>query len=84
MSTQQKQVHIRYFAVLREKCKKSEESLYTNAITAAELFLEIRKKYLIAIPESFFRVAINNEFKDWGAPISDQDQIAFIPPVAGG
>ena len=30
------------------------------------------------------RVAINTEFGDWSAPLSDGDAVVFIPPVAGG
>ena len=30
------------------------------------------------------KVAINDEFRDWHAPLADGDCVVFIPPVAGG
>ena len=33
---------------------------------------------------SMLRVAVNEEFREWGAPLAANDRIVFIPPVAGG
>jgi len=30
------------------------------------------------------RGAINQEFSDWDATVSQGDEVAFIPPVSGG
>jgi molybdopterin converting factor small subunit len=32
----------------------------------------------------FLRVAVNDEFGDWRARLSDGDTVVFLPPVAGG
>jgi molybdopterin synthase catalytic subunit len=34
--------------------------------------------------DSGLRVAVNQSYADWDTPIADGDEIAFIPPVAGG
>jgi molybdopterin converting factor small subunit len=30
------------------------------------------------------RVAVNDEFCEWSAPLQPGDRVVFIPPVAGG
>ena len=30
------------------------------------------------------KVAVNDEFREWSAPLRDGDFVVFIPPVAGG
>lgn len=78
-----KTITIEYFAILREQAGCDQENLTTEAATAGELFAELEKRY--AFPKlSSVKVAINDEFCDWDAPLGDGDSIVFIPPVAGG
>ena len=79
-----KNIRIRYYAILREQAKRSEESLATDAATAAELYAELRSRYAFTLPAQQLKVAINTEFRDWQSPLQDGDQVVFIPPVAGG
>jgi len=77
------QVRIEYFAILREHVGRSSEELNTDAQTAADLYHELRTRY--DLPEiGRLKVAINDEFGEWQAPLADGDSIVFIPPVAGG
>ncbi len=76
-------VRIEYFAILREHVGKTDEDVETEAASVAELFDELAKRY--AFPRmSHMKVAINEEFGDWDAVLTEGDSIAFIPPVAGG
>lgn len=77
-------LHIRYYAILREQAGKSAESLSTNAATPAALFDELKSRYPFTLSASQLKVAINTEFRDWHTPLKDGDSIVFIPPVAGG
>ena len=79
-----KQVHIQYFAVLREQAGRSQESLDTNAATPAELYEQVRAAHGFALPRAMLRVAVNDEFRDWSTPLAQGDRVVFIPPVAGG
>lgn len=77
------QVRVEYFAILRERAGKAHEEVRTVAATAAELFAELEKRYgFVGLPS--LKVAINDEFCDWGAALADGDRVVFIPPVAGG
>jgi molybdopterin-guanine dinucleotide biosynthesis protein A len=77
-------LRIRYFALLREQAGRSSEELDTPAGTPQELYAEISARHGLTIGAQFLRVAINDEFADWRAPLADGDTVVFLPPVAGG
>lgn len=78
------QVHVQYYAVLREQAQRSEESVSTSAATPAALYDELRARHGFALARTQLRVAVNGEFADWNAPLAEGARIVFIPPVAGG
>jgi molybdopterin converting factor subunit 1 len=76
-------IRIEYFAVLREHVGHASEELRTAAATVGELYAELDQRY--AFPSvGRVKVAVNDEFRDWNAPVRDGDFVVFIPPVAGG
>ena len=78
-----KTITIEYFAVLREHAGTNAEKLQTSADTVGQLYAELEGRY--AFPAlSSIKAAVNDEFSDWGASLSDGDTVVFIPPVAGG
>ena len=77
------QIHVEYFAILREHTGRNAEDLTTEALTVAELFDELNRRY--EFPEvGRMKVAVNDEFGDWNSSLTDGDTVVFIPPVAGG
>jgi len=78
--------HIRvdYYAILREQSGRDQEWIETDALTPKELYEQLTKKYHFTIPVTGVQVAINDEFSDWHIPLQDNDNVVFIPPVAGG
>ena len=79
-----KNVHIHYFAVLREKRGLNEETLQTNAENPKELYSELQKRYNFNLSLDRLKVAINEEFSGWDTLLKSEDRVVFIPPVAGG
>jgi molybdopterin converting factor small subunit len=79
-----KRVRIRYFAALREQRGVGEEEVDTAALTAAELYLELRRAHGFTLEASGLRLAVNDAFQPWATRIRDGDALAFIPPFAGG
>jgi molybdopterin converting factor subunit 1 len=79
-----KHVSVQYYALLREQAGRREEALVTSARTAAELYAELSRRYSFSLAPELLRVAINTEFREWPAPLTDGDTVVFIPPVAGG
>ncbi len=79
-----KTIRVQYFALLREQRGLSQETLTTAATDAAELYNELRARHGFTPPLERLRAAINGEFATWPAPLKDDDEIVFIPPVAGG
>ena len=69
---------------MREQAGRSNEELHTQARTPLELYRELQQRRGLALAPEFLRVAINDEFADWRAHLTEGDTVAFLPPVAGG
>lgn len=78
------QLHIQYFALLREQRGVTEETLETEAATPTELYEELRAKHAFTLPADNVRAAVNGDFVLADATLRPGDTIVFIPPVAGG
>ena len=79
-----RQVHLRYFAILREHAGTSCEKRETTSTTVEELYVEIKEEKGFDLEKEFIRVACNGDFVDLDCSLADGDEIVFIPPVAGG
>jgi molybdopterin synthase sulfur carrier subunit len=79
-----KSVKVRYFALLREERGLADETLDTSAYTLLDLYDELKATHGFALPASQLRVAVRDQFVSFETPLQDQDEIVFVPPVAGG
>jgi sulfur-carrier protein len=83
-------VKLLYFAWVRQKVGKSEETLALpkGVLTVRDLARHLEKMgpgYSDAFGDlSRLRAAVNQDHVDFSAPVSDGDEIAFFPPVTGG
>ena len=78
------QINVLYFASLRDSAKISSELVQTKAKTVDELFEFLNDKYSFEIDKDLLKVAVNEEYKSFNTPLTNNDTIVFIPPVAGG
>jgi len=75
-------VKVLYFASLRELLDQAEaESDVTEGATAGQLWQQLNPS--VDAPENCL-VAINQNYAEWDAVVSDGDEVAFFPPVTGG
>lgn len=74
------QVHVLYFATLREQRGKSEEYIQLPEGTTASA------AYAILCPPALLPVAyaINERYADASTPLKDGDELVFLPPLGGG
>jgi MoaE-MoaD fusion protein len=79
-------VRLLLFAVLRDITGKSEADLQlTEGATPRAVWESLRASHVqLAAWPAPPMVAINEEYASPDAPLSDGDELAFIPPVAGG
>ena len=79
-------VVVRYFAVVREKLGKEEESLdIPDGYTVDALRSLLCERHLSIAPLlGHVRAAVNREIVAWDRRLADGDEVALIPPVAGG
>lgn len=79
-----KSIRVQYFAVLRESAGRSDETVRTQAQTAAQLYGELLQRYGFTLEPEQLRVVVNDQLEAWTAPLHDGDEVVFLPPVAGG
>lgn len=77
-------VHVLYFAIMREERGCNEEELVTAARNAEELFAELSARHGFSLDRRGMKVVVNDEFCEWSQPLANGDTVAFVPPVAGG
>ncbi|MFI5335014.1 MAG: MoaD/ThiS family protein [Chlamydiales bacterium] len=79
-----KEIHIVYYALLRQERGRAQETLSSNASTARDLYMELQKQYGFKLSEAQIKVAINSAAASWDTVLNSGDTVLFIPPVAGG
>jgi molybdopterin synthase sulfur carrier subunit len=80
-------LRLRYFASLRESLGKSHEDFLTDAKTVGELRDQLLAQggaYLCLARGKAVRMALNQVMVEEDAPITDNAELAFFPPVTGG
>lgn len=77
-------IRVKYYALLREQAGRSDDSVATTAADAGALYDELAARHRFTLPRSQLKVAVNAQFADWSRPLTDGDEVVFIPPVAGG
>lgn len=79
-----KSLKIGYYALLREQRGISEEALESDAGTPEELYATLKAEHGFSLDVDQLKVVINDTFKPWDTPLQPNDNVVFIPPVAGG
>lgn len=78
-------VQIKYYAMLKERTGKKEESLELRpGETGGQLYERLRGLYDFPLAPEELRLAVNESFVSMNVPLQDRDLVVFIPPVAGG
>ena len=81
---------IKYFSWIKEHVGKSEELIelpdHINNVDKLINYLnELDKKYsLILEKKNLIKIAVNKTYSSFDTNISNNDEIAFFPPVTGG
>lgn len=75
-------VKIRYFASMRDRMGKAEDTVVLEGgqVTVADLWKKIAGQPLPANT----LIAVNMEYTNGDAEIKNGDEVAFFPPVTGG
>ncbi len=80
-----RQIHVRFFAILREQAGASTLTLDTAAPDAATLYAELQQRHPgLTFPASLLKVSVNERYTGLTTPLAAGDRVVFIPPVAGG
>jgi len=79
-------VKVLYFAVARERLKMSEERVeLSDGATVRTLWSELKARHAgLGALEAVLKFAVNERFVREDESLRDGDEVALIPPVAGG
>ena len=75
-------ITVRFFASLRENLKLEDMQIPSNGINTVKDVWDSSTNNN-AIPENVL-VAVNMEYVSFDTAVSDDDEVAFFPPVTGG
>lgn len=70
--------------MLRESTGAESETVRTASLTPRDLYEELRERYGWKLPAGVVRAAVNGAYAPMNTPLQEGDELAFIPPVAGG
>lgn len=80
-----RQLHVRFFAILREQAGASTLTLDTAAPDPAALYAELQGRHPgLTFPAALLKVSVNERYAELTTPLAAGDRVVFIPPVAGG
>jgi molybdopterin converting factor subunit 1 len=79
-------VHVRFFAALREAVGREDLDLdLPSGSTPEDVWTRLSSSHpeLVAHRKNL-AAAVNRRYSAFAAPLSEGDEIVFIPPVSGG
>ncbi len=76
-------VSVRYFASLRDRMGRADETLELDGDSATVSEVWAKATDGQSIPDSTL-ISVNMEYTDADAILKDGDELAFFPPVTGG
>jgi molybdopterin converting factor small subunit len=79
-------VRVRFFAMLRDAAGRDECWLVLGpGARGADAKTALVERYpRLAGLIAYARLAVNQEYQPWEAPLADGDELGLIPPVSGG
>ncbi|RXK53386.1 MoaD/ThiS family protein [Oleiharenicola lentus] len=85
MSQPFRQIHVRFFAILREQAGVPTLTVESAAPDASALYAELQQRHPgLSFPAHLLKVSINERYVELTTPLAAGDRVVFIPPVAGG
>jgi molybdopterin synthase catalytic subunit len=80
------QIRVLYFAVFRDRLGRADDLVtLVEGARVRDAIAELAARHpVVAQLRGRFRVAVNQEFADGEHALADGDELALIPPVAGG
>ncbi|WP_457639327.1 molybdopterin converting factor subunit 1 [Persephonella sp.] len=79
-------VKVLYFSVIKDRLKKSSETVELKEGSTVSDLLNTIKTHHPEIEETLknIMVAVNEEYASTETPLKEGDTVALIPPVSGG
>ena len=77
-------IELKYFGLLAEAIGKSKEILEIEANCTVQQLQELVGERYPELQNKSFKVAVNQNLVDGTVVLSEKDEVALLPPFAGG
>jgi molybdopterin synthase sulfur carrier subunit len=77
-------VSVKYFGALAEAINKESEQLEIGKDSCLNDFSELVESLYPQLQEHVFKIAVNQNIADDNIKINENDEVALLPPFAGG
>lgn len=77
-------INVKYFGQIAEAIKKDKESFEVDNTMTCESFVEFISAIYPQLQGYVYNVAVNQELKNKNASLAENDELALLPPFAGG
>ncbi len=78
------ELHIEFFAGLREQAGQTRQTLSTEFTDARRVYSVLAEQHGFTQTVDDLKLAVNDEYAQWTRTLKDGDRLVFIPPVSGG
>jgi len=75
---------VKYYGLVAEITGKNTEHLEYKEMPSVKNLKQALQKEYPELEEATFQIAVNQQIADQETPIKDGDEIALLPPFAGG
>ena len=77
-------VNLKYFGAIAEAVKKDSETLTLGEKSSVNDFSEFIESIYPQLQGFIFKIAVNQNITEENIELSENDEIALLPPFAGG
>lgn len=78
------EINLKYFGLIAECCAKASETMQVDHHTDVKMLVELLEKRYSTLKGKSYKLAVNQQWVTYDTALKDADEVALLPPFAGG